>query len=90
MGTDYFLNKSLSKDEKPAMSTRSKDDNIIETEIKKKFSQSVADASLINFRTSVQNSEVFDNASEASSNSSAPPKVFVYEHPQDKDDSTAQ
>ena len=53
MGTDYFLNKSLSKDEKPAISTRSKDGNIIETESKKKFSQSVAEASLRNFRTSV-------------------------------------
>ena len=53
MGTDYFLNKSLSKDEKPAMSTRSRDDNVIETESKKKFSLSVADASLHNFRTSV-------------------------------------
>ena len=53
MGTDYFLNKSLSKDEKPAMSTRSRDDNVIETESKKKFSLSVADASLRNFRTSV-------------------------------------
>ena len=38
MGNDYFLNKSLSKDEKPAMSTRSRDDNVIETESKKKFS----------------------------------------------------
>lgn len=88
MVNDYFLNKSLSKDEKPAMSTRSKEDNVIETESKKKFSQSVADASLRNFRTSVQNNEVFDNTSEASSNSSPPPKVFVHKHPKDKDDST--